>query len=354
MDKDGLLRSILSRVRGDAPRPGAPPEAAAPTPLPVTPADVRAAYRLLLDREPEDEAVVADKLRRLSDTSGLRREFLTCPEFREREAGHAQPTLSGLEPPVSVELEPPAKELEALYEHVRSTWQRLGETDPHWSVSTSEVFRADRIEGTREEFYETGEAAAKRLVAACLRAGVGLNAGGDCLELGCGVGRVTFWLSRLFRTVHAVDISAAHLAEARTALAARGVTNVVFHELKDPSALGGLPKVDAVFTIEVLQHNPPPVILAALRALLSSLRPGGIAYFQVPTWAPGYSFAARPFLGAIASRPAGMEMHVLPQAAALRAIREAGAETLEVLEDGIPGPAFRGMSNTFLARKLSE
>ena len=347
MGTDGFLRSIFSLVTG-----GVTPPAQAPVALPVTDADVRAAYRLLLDREPEEEAVVEDKLRRLPDTASLRREFLTSPEFREREAGHAQPTLGGLEPPVPVELEPPAEELEALYAYVRSTWQRLGETDPHWSVSTSEVYRAGRIDETREGFYASGEPDVRRLVAACLRAGLEAPGGGDCLEFGCGVGRVTLWLSRLFRTVHAVDISAAHLAEARAALGARGVTNVVFHELKDPSALGGLPEVDAVFTIAVLQHNPPPVILAALRALLRSLRPGGIAYFQVPTWAPGYSFATRPYLDELSRRDAGMEMHVLPQAAALRAIREAGAEPLEVLEDGIPGPAFRGMSNTFLARRL--
>jgi 2-polyprenyl-3-methyl-5-hydroxy-6-metoxy-1,4-benzoquinol methylase len=321
---------------------------------PLRPDDVRAAYRIFLDREAESDEVVEEKANRLPDTAALRREFLLAPEFRQLNDGVSQPTMDGLESPMSVAYEPSPELMEALYEHVRSTWQRLGETDPHWSVSTSEVFRAGRIDESGEAFYASGAPDAARFAAACARAGLPRFGGESCLEFGCGVGRVTLWLSRHFKTVHAVDISGAHLAEAKSALLARGVSNVVFHELKEPSALGSLPEVDAVFTMAVLQHNPPPLIFAAIRALLGRLSPGGVATFQLPTWASGYSFETRAFLEQIAANPGGgMEMHVLPQTAVFRAVRESGCETLEVLEDGVPGPSFRGLSNTFLVRRPS-
>jgi len=40
----------------------------------------------------------------------------------------------------------------------------------------------------------------------------------------------------------------------------------------------------------VLQHNPPPLIAMILARLLAGLAPGGVAYFQVPVWLPGYRF----------------------------------------------------------------
>jgi hypothetical protein len=45
-----------------------------------------------------------------------------------------------------------------------------------------------------------------------------------------------------------------------------------------------LPKVDAVVTLIVLQHNPPPVIKLILRSLLDALKQGGVAYFQLLTY----------------------------------------------------------------------
>lgn len=47
------------------------------------------AYRLFLDREPESEQAVRDKLRAWTTTQDLRRDFLISPEFRERNPSSA-------------------------------------------------------------------------------------------------------------------------------------------------------------------------------------------------------------------------------------------------------------------------
>ena len=48
--------------------------------------DVRAAYRLILGREPEDEEVVARHARQAASLADLMRAFLGSPEFRGRTA----------------------------------------------------------------------------------------------------------------------------------------------------------------------------------------------------------------------------------------------------------------------------
>jgi FkbM family methyltransferase len=58
---------------------------------------VRWAYRLFLDREPESEGIIAEKLSSSTSTEDLRRDFLSSPEFRAR-----NPQLAGLLPEKTV------------------------------------------------------------------------------------------------------------------------------------------------------------------------------------------------------------------------------------------------------------
>jgi hypothetical protein len=98
----------------------------------------------------------------------------------------------------------------------------------------------------------------------------------------------------------------------------------------------------------VLQHNPPPVIALILRRLLRSLNPGGIAFFQVPTYGAEYRFHIQEYL----ARPLApeMEMHLIPQSAVFRIAEEAGCSALEVEPDQCTGlPTW--ISNTFLLQK---
>jgi hypothetical protein len=110
-----------------------------------------------------------------------------------------------------------------------------------------------------------------------------------------------------------------------------------------------LPPADAVFSIIVLQHNPPPVIALILTKLLACLRPFGIADFQVPTRAKGYRFSVDEYLN---SRNAKfeMEMHAIPQKDVFAIIRQAGCE--EVQPDDMTG-SLDLISNTFLVRKAA-
>ena len=130
-----------------------------------------------------------------------------------------------------------------------------------------------------------------------------------------------------------------------------GKGNVSYQQLATLDQLSQLPQVDAIFSLITLQHNPPPIMAWMLRTLLSSLRPGGVAYFQLPTYRTGYLFEVERYLHS--APPNTLEMHYLPQHEVFRLVAETGCLCLEVREDGMVGAEDQMLSNTFLVQKCS-
>jgi SAM-dependent methyltransferase len=330
-----MIRRILSLLRG---RPAAGTDA------------IVWGYRLFLDREPENARVVAEMAGESKSWSDLHRTFTTSPEYRGRVGASARPSLTGLEPPMQLDDVRDPAEVARLLDHIAATWTRFGDTEPHYSVITDEKFKADRIEGNLAKFHASGKDSVDRFDAALARAGLRLREDATCLELGCGVGRVTAWLARRCAKVLATDISASHLALARAHLDEENTGNVELHRLTGIDTIDTLPPFDVFFSVIVLQHNPPPVIRTILEHVFARLRPGGIAYFQVPTYRAGYKFRLEDYLRDDFGK-GEMEMHVLPQSAVLRAAGEHGLELVEVIEDPYTGMRNGEVSNTFLLRK---
>jgi len=83
--------------------------------------------------------------------------------------------------------------------------------------------------------------------------------------------------------------------------------------------------------------------------ILRSLNPGGVAFFQVPTYALGYEFDAKNYLQS--PPPASTcEMHLLPQSNIFRIALEEGCAVLEVQPD-LYVRTQRWVSNTFLVQR---
>src|SRR5205807_2338866 len=110
------------------------------------------------------------------------------------------------------------------------------------------------------------------------------------------------WLAERFPKVIAADISSPHLELAAQAVADRGLHNVEFLRVASVPELRQLPQFDAFFSMISLQHNPPPVIKLLLDIILRRLRPGGIAYFQVPTQRADFEFDVDAYLGDLETR----------------------------------------------------
>lgn len=226
-----------------------------------------------------------------------------------------------------------------MFAHIERCWTRLGEEEPHWSVLTQPEFRAAHISESMSQFYQSGKHDSDLLVDAARRCNVSLPTDGVCFELGCGVGRVTIWLASLFAQVIAADVSKPHLKIAEHAFRTRNQSNVYVLPITQIDALNGLRPFDCFFSLIVLQHNPPPVIRWLLKSVLTQLRPGGVAFFQLPVHLPDYRFAADSYLaGSDASTE--MEVHALPLDAVWNVLQQTDCTLLEGREYdclGIPG-----------------
>lgn len=335
------LKSKVGRlIRGlGGPRPmGLPSEA------------VRWGYRLFLDREAE-EGAIQEKRRAFSTPGDLRRYFIDQPEFREQIAPRRVPPLSGVEPPMEIEDVTSEADLHRLFEHIQATWQHLGEDEPHWSVLTSDMFLKNNLENTRQKFYDSGRWDADRFFGSMTRNRIDASKLKTCLELGCGVGRITSWLTKRFDAVVGYDISNAHLQVARSYFEEQGIGNADFRHLTRLDDVRSFPKVDAVFTVIVLQHNPPPIIKMIVEELIRALNPGGVAFFQVPTYYAGYRFSLADYLDNEGAKHEMMEMHVLPQDVVFDIVDREGARVVDVIEDGYTGCRAGEVSYSFLVQK---
>jgi hypothetical protein len=115
-----------------------------------------------------------------------------------------------------------------------------------------------------------------------------------------------------------------------------GKENVSFVHTNRIDSLREVARFDVLFSIVVLQHNPPPVIRHVLNVLLSRINSGGVGYFQLPTYRFGYSFDAEKYLATPPNLRAP-EMHVLPQQELHALLEERGCRLIEIREDSSAG-----------------
>ncbi|MBZ5633995.1 MAG: class I SAM-dependent methyltransferase [Acidobacteriia bacterium] len=103
----------------------------------------------------------------------------------------------------------------------------------------------------------------------------------DALEIGCGVGRMTKMMARIFRHVTAVDVSAEMIQRAKTNLSGLDNVNVVLGDGATLSALKDA-SYDFAFSFIVFQHIPTVEVVASYcREVYRVLRPGALFKFQL-------------------------------------------------------------------------
>jgi ubiquinone/menaquinone biosynthesis C-methylase UbiE len=169
-------------------------------------------------------------------------------------------------------------QIDSVLHVMRADWdQRAQENAEHFVQNQAEDW-------DRREFFRSGEINAVNEVLSDMRQICGGNRSSldlDMLELGCGVGRMTRMLSRVFRSVTAVDISSVMIEQARHNLL--GLDNVRLL-VGDGATLAGLEdeSFDFAFSFIVFQHIPSiEVIQSYCREVNRVLRAGSLLKFQV-------------------------------------------------------------------------
>ncbi len=322
----------------------------------VTPEEVSHAYKLFLGREPENADVVASYCQSAQTLEQLSWTFMSSPEFIRRLGSTLEKTPSKRHrhpfnlPKIPVEIEVSAEVLEQMFERIRMQWEHLGATEPYWSIVTQPQNYMVEFDQHSEQFHASGNSTCQTFLATLRRSGINPDQLDTCLEVGCGVGRVTRYLAEAFSKVIATDISGKHLELAETHLASKGLLNIELQHWQNLDQLRNLPKCDAIISVITLQHNPPPIMAWMISTLLLQLRAGGVAYLQIPTYKNGYLFEVERYLAC--PPPDTLEMHYLPQPELFRLFAEANCRCLEVREDGMVSEEDQMLSNTFLIQKV--
>jgi ubiquinone/menaquinone biosynthesis C-methylase UbiE len=156
-------------------------------------------------------------------------------------------------------------------------WDERARENARHFVNTS------RTDWTDQDFFASGELA---VAGDILTDTVNIYQGMDparmrVLEIGCGAGRLTRALSKIFGEVHAVDVSGEMVARARAALCDR--PNVKLYQ-NNGCDLAVVPPLvfEFAYSSHVFQHIPSrEVIETYVREVHRLLRPGALFKFQV-------------------------------------------------------------------------
>ncbi len=168
-------------------------------------------------------------------------------------------------------------ELERTLDKMRRDWDERARENARFYVNT------ERTDWTDQEFFASGERTVAEEISTDM---TNICQGMDprqmkVLEIGCGAGRVTRALAKLFGEVHAVDVSGEMVAQAREALRTQPNAHVYQNNGMDLSVLPPGP-FDFAFSTIVFQHIPSrDVIENYVREVCRLLRPGALFKFQV-------------------------------------------------------------------------
>ncbi len=299
------------------------------------------AYRIMLGREPESDAVIAGKLncKNLNELCGA---FIDSPEFARK---LVLPFIPLDSPANHIEYQVSEEILKIMTEKVKLVWSYLGSEMPYYSVLTQPEFHPDSIHKNIDAFWETVNVEIDVINQLLSRYNIDDLGNKICIEYGCGVGRITLKLAEMFSYVYGYDISHNHLEIARERALETSTRNCFFTDRIDSV----FEMCDFFYTKMVLQHNPPPIIHNVLYRLLGSLKPGGIGVFQIPTYIDAYAFSVNEWL--VADNEYEMQMHCLSQEVVFSLINEQGCELLCVREDYYTGEPYKIISNMFVVRK---
>ena len=109
-----------------------------------------------------------------------------------------------------------------------------------------------------------------------------LGSGNTILDLGCGIGRLTFPLADRFPDVHLIglDLSPKMVTTARNVAKEMRVRNVRFLTCDGRTLPKTLPQFSGAFSVLTFQHVPPEAQEGYIKALSAKMDPGGTLCLQ--------------------------------------------------------------------------
>jgi SAM-dependent methyltransferase len=220
----------------------------------------------------------------------------------------------------------------------RDFWEKFAQEDAHTYILTN-LKKHDR-----QAFWHSGECTVERELLPAIRA-AGIWPG-VALELGCGVGRLTFPLAHYFREIVGLDVAGEMVRRALAYAHHNRIRNTSFVQISGPEdvlheAENYAGKIDFLYSLLVFQHIADfPVIEGYLHVIAALLAENGYAYLQFDTRPQSVAYRMK------ASLPDAL----LPRfwRRGIRRIRRSTAEIascldragLEIVKEETPGTAY--------------
>jgi SAM-dependent methyltransferase len=157
-------------------------------------------------------------------------------------------------------------------------WEIVGSRDPFFGVIVSEEFRAARMDAdARQRFYATGESDIAQVLS-WFDADFGARPNeGEALDIGCGVGRLSYAIAKVMPKVTGYDVSESMIRVAREG----APVNLTLTTQLPPGPFSW------INSYIVFQHIPPAEGIALLAACLDRAAPRAFASIQITGWREG-------------------------------------------------------------------
>ena len=173
--------------------------------------------------------------------------------------------------------------MEAQLQRMREDWDRRARENARHYVDTARTHWSD------DDFFASGEKTVAEEILTDLTNVCQWKPASEMrvLEIGCGAGRVTRALARMFGEVHAVDVSGEMVKLAQEALRDHKNAFIYQNNGKDLSVVPDQP-FDFAFSTIVFQHIPSREIIETyVREVSRLLRPGALFKFQLQGYVGG-------------------------------------------------------------------
>ena len=171
--------------------------------------------------------------------------------------------------------------IQSQLEKMREDWDQRARENARYYVNTANSLWTD------DEFFASGEKTVSEEILTDMENICQGKQPGEMrvLEIGCGAGRVTRALAKLFGEVHAVDVSGEMVSQAKLALREFPKAFVYQNNGLDLAVIPSL-EFDFAFSSIVFQHIPSREIIENyVREVNRLLRPGALFKFQVQGYA---------------------------------------------------------------------
>ena len=219
------------------------------------------------------------------------------------------------------------------FEKVEALYEDLGHKQALWAVMTYPEFRDDE---NVDNFFESGVSEIKLQMDRLADLSIHIEHG-QCMDFGCGVGRLTNALGDYFSSVTGVDVSSTMIEKANN-LKKLSHVNFLLNKRED---LGSLEDstFDFVYSNKTIQHIPYPASKNYVKDFIRVLKPGGVAAFLVHNCkhAEEESFkfnlqkwfreTIRPFVKKLRGKPP-VQIHPISKQNIEKFITEAGGEII--------------------------